>query len=78
MVHDNPHFAVSAADGTFSIPNLPPSKWEFRAWHEKVGYLKNWPKGRFQVEIESGNKDLGDVKLLAEMFGEKADLPTEN
>jgi len=68
LVHSNPHFAVSAPDGTFSIPNLPPGKWEFCAWHEKVGYLKNWPKGRFQFEIEPDKNDLGDVKLTAEMF----------
>ncbi len=68
LVHGNPHFAISAADGTFAIPNLPPGKWEFRAWHENVGYLKNWPDGRFQFKIEIGSNDLGDVKLAAEMF----------
>ena len=68
FVHRNPYFAISAPDGTFSIPNLPPGKWEFCAWHERVGYLKNWPKGRFQFEIEPGDNDLGDVKLPAEMF----------
>ena len=68
LIHSNPHFAVSAPDGTFSISNLPPGKWEFRAWHEKVGYLKNWPKGRFQHQIEVGKNDLGNVKLAAEKF----------
>ena len=68
LIHSNPHFAVSAPDGTFSIPNLPLGKWEFRAWHEKVGYLKNWPKGRFQFEIKQGKNELGNVKLAAEMF----------
>ena len=78
LIHDNPHFAVSAADGTFSIPNLPLGKWKFRAWHEKVGYLNNWPKGRFRFEIEAGNNELGDVKLAARMFVGEADLQTEN
>lgn len=78
LVHGNPHCAVSAADGTFSIPNLPPGEWEFHAWHENVGYLKNWPKGRFRFEIEAGNNDLGDVKLAAEMFRPESGLQNED
>jgi flagella basal body P-ring formation protein FlgA len=33
----HPFYAVSAADGTFSIPNLPPGQYTLVAWHEKYG-----------------------------------------
>jgi plastocyanin len=35
MAH--PFFAVSAADGTFSIKGLPPGTYTLEAWHEKFG-----------------------------------------
>jgi plastocyanin len=36
-VFSHPFFAVSGADGTFSIKGLPPGKYEIEAWHEKLG-----------------------------------------
>jgi plastocyanin len=36
-VFDNPFFAVTGADGSFSIKGLPPGKYEIEAWHEKLG-----------------------------------------
>jgi plastocyanin len=30
-------FAVSGADGTFEIKNVPPGKYTVEAWHEKLG-----------------------------------------
>ena len=36
-VMPHPFYAVSAADGTFSIPNLPPGQYTLVAWHEKYG-----------------------------------------
>jgi plastocyanin len=35
MAH--PFFAVSGADGTFSIKGLPPGTYTLEAWHEKFG-----------------------------------------
>ncbi len=35
MAH--PFFAVTSADGTFSIPGLPTGEYELAAWHEKFG-----------------------------------------
>jgi len=35
MAH--PFFAVTAADGAFSIPGLPPGEYELAVWHEKFG-----------------------------------------
>ena len=35
---DNPYFAVTAADGTFAIENIPAGvPLEFRVWHEGLG-----------------------------------------
>jgi hypothetical protein len=36
-VTDNPYYAVSARDGTFTIPNLPPGTYTLSVWHEKLG-----------------------------------------
>lgn len=36
-VMSHPFFAVSAADGSFSIKGLPPGEYELEAWHEKFG-----------------------------------------
>jgi hypothetical protein len=36
-VLDHPFFAVTDDQGRFSIPNLPPGKYEIEAWHEKYG-----------------------------------------
>lgn len=36
-VLDHPFFAVSAADGTFEIKNLPAGTYTIEAWHEAAG-----------------------------------------
>ena len=36
-VVDNALFAISGADGSFSIDNVPPGKYTVEAWHEKFG-----------------------------------------
>lgn len=36
-VVDNPYFAVSADDGSFKIPNLPPGSYTIGIWHEGMG-----------------------------------------
>ena len=33
----NPYFAVTKADGTFDLPQLPPGTYTIKAWHEKLG-----------------------------------------
>jgi plastocyanin len=38
-VVDHPYTAVSAADGTFRIANVPPGSYFARAWHERYGAL---------------------------------------
>ncbi len=36
-VLDHPFFAVTGADGTFSLKNLPAGTFTIEAWHEKLG-----------------------------------------
>jgi hypothetical protein len=34
---EHPYFAVTASDGTFEIPNIPPGDYVVEAWQEKLG-----------------------------------------
>ncbi len=36
-VVSHPFFAVSGADGSFTIDGLPAGTWEIEAWHERLG-----------------------------------------
>jgi plastocyanin len=36
-VLDHPYYAVTSADGTFSLKGLPPGTYTIEAWHEKLG-----------------------------------------
>jgi len=50
-VFEHPYFAVSGADGTFKIPNVPPGKYTIQVAHRKAG------KATQEVEVkDSGAK----------------------
>jgi plastocyanin len=40
-VFSHPYFAVTGADGKFSIANLPAGTYEVEAWHERLGVQKS-------------------------------------
>jgi hypothetical protein len=76
------YVAVSAADGSFSIADLPAGETiEFQVWHERSGGpngavglekpdLKWTPKGRFQIRLEADEvKDLGTLEVPASAIG---------
>ena len=81
VVREDPYVAVSAADGTFEIKNIPAGNWTFRAWQERSGYIeevkidgkaKKWDKGRFDVKIEDKKDlDLGEVLIGIKEFPAK-------
>lgn len=65
LILDHPYAAVSKADGSFQIENLPAGEHEFRVWHEKVGYVEK----SFKVTIADGEtNDVGAVKVDASKF----------
>lgn len=77
VVRDNPYAAVSKADGSFEIKNLPAGELEFQFWHEKAGYLgeatvggkaEKMAKGRKKLKVAAGDNDLGDIVLDAKLF----------
>jgi plastocyanin len=77
LVRPNPYGAVSKADGTFEIKDLPVGEVELQFWHEKAGYLgemtiggkaEKASKGRKKVAIAAGGTDLGEIVLDAAVF----------
>ena len=36
-IFDHPYFALSGADGSFTLQNLPPGEYTIEAWHERFG-----------------------------------------
>ena len=72
IVRDSPYFAVSAANGTFEIPNVPAGvKLDFKVWQEVAGFLQD-------VSINGKAEKLPKGKLtLTPTDGEVLDLNIE-
>jgi len=77
LVRPNPYAAVSKADGTFEIKDLPVGGLELQFWHEKAGYLgemsiggkaEKASKGRKKVTVAAGGTDLGEIVLAPAVF----------
>jgi hypothetical protein len=83
LPRDNKYFAVTAADGTFEIANVPAGEpIEIQVWHEHsanpTGLVVSTPeakaikwtnKGRFTVTIPEGETlDLKDIHVPASAF----------
>ncbi len=78
MVCDNPYFAVTDANGVFSIANVPAGvELEFRVWHEKSSYIQDvtvnsagekWSKGKFTRNFSAGDDAKMDVAIEASIF----------
>lgn len=52
-VVDNPYFAVTGADGSFELKNLPPGEYTIEAWQEELGvavqHVTVPPSGKTEV-----------------------------
>ncbi len=80
VIRDNPYFAVTGADGSFEIKNIPAGDWQFQVWHEQAGYVREvkiggkdveWSRGRVEVSVkEAGTVDLGTVTVPESLFEE--------
>ncbi len=74
LIRDNPYMAVTDEHGQFEIQDLPVGKWEFAVWQERATFLTDvvindtpvqWKRGRVEIEIKSGENDLGVVTVPA-------------
>jgi len=54
-VFDHPYFAVTGADGHFSIPNVPPGHYTVKVWHER------YPAQTRQLDVTAGGAATWDV-----------------
>jgi hypothetical protein len=78
LIRDNPYMAVSAADGSFEIANVPAGKQTFAFWHEAPGNLKQLKigkdkadrKGQFELDVPAGGTlDLGEIEVTPVILG---------
>lgn len=77
VVRPNPYAAVSKADGTFEINDVPVGEVELQFWHEKAGYIgemtiggkaEKAAKGRKKVAVAAAGTDLGEIVLDPAIF----------
>lgn len=55
VVGENPYFAITGEDGTYTITDIPPQTYSVTAWHEKLGIKQ------VSVEIISRRKAELDI-----------------
>jgi RNA polymerase sigma factor (sigma-70 family) len=58
-VFDHPYFAVTDANGNFTIPNAPAGTWRLMIWHEKAGH-RNRLGERITIAAD-GKLELGSL-----------------
>jgi len=75
LILDHPYGAITVAEakdssqiGTFKIEKLPYGEYEFRVWHEKVGYVSAGTKRGFKVKIDKPEVKLDPFKVPVETF----------
>jgi hypothetical protein len=78
IVRDSPYFAVTKADGSFEIANVPAGvPLEFRVWQEKGKFLQDvkvegkaekWSKGRLKITLQPGEPKTLNVTIDAGAF----------
>ena len=61
LVVDHPYAALTAADGTFRIDDLPEGDHTLTVWHETVGYVTK----NLKVNVKAGNVTTVPLQALA-------------
>jgi plastocyanin len=59
VVRDNPYYAQPSSDGSFSLPPVPPGRYELHAWHERSPELSR------DLVVPPGGMDSLDLQLDA-------------
>jgi hypothetical protein len=79
VVRPDPYAAVSSADGSFKIENIPAGTRTFQLWQESLGYLKTVTingkpatglgrRGLHKITIKPGQNDLGKIVVNAKDY----------
>ena len=69
LILDHPYMAVTDAGGRFTVTGLPPGTYEFRCWHELMGYVAAGSKRGFSVTIKANQTTrLPPVKVPVAKF----------
>jgi plastocyanin len=81
LIREDPYFAVTDAEGKFTIEKIPAGTWSFQFWHSRCGYLKDLQqdgktflgrRGEGEFEIKDGETlDLGQLMIEAGVLAEK-------
>lgn len=71
VVRPHPYGAVTQAEGSFTIEDLPVGEHAFRVWRPPTGYILearvagetvHWKRGLARIAIRPGANDLGDIQ----------------
>ncbi len=80
VVRPDPYVAISKADGSFTIANIPTGTRSYQLWNDGLGYLSKVTiggkkslekRGRHKLTVKPGVNDLGDIVINAKDYGRK-------
>jgi plastocyanin len=58
-VVDHPYFAVTGADGTFALRDVPEGTYTLKTWHERLGTKS------VQVQVDGARESVADIEFDA-------------
>ena len=57
VVTEHPYYVITAADGTFSLSDVPPGTYTLKAWHETLGTQTQ------EIEIQTNGETKADFAM---------------